>query len=193
MTNPHPLFDRTRSCLVVIDVQQYFLNKLPIDQRSSLVARMVWLVRLAVAFDIPIIATAEDIGTNGGLITDVMSVLPRDQNVFDKMVFGLCGQADILEAVRKTGRDEFVLIGLETDVCICHSAIGLREQGYRVAAISDASASPAPHHDAGILRMQRAGVTITNTKGIYYEWVRNLASLERVEALRHNLPPDMTL
>jgi hypothetical protein len=61
------------------------------------------------------------------------------------------------------------------------------------AAILDASASPAPHHDTGILRMQQAGVTITNTKGIYYEWVRNLASLGRVEALRHNLPPDMTL
>jgi nicotinamidase-related amidase len=193
MTNSHLLFDVKRSCLVVIDVQQYFLKKLPIDQRGSLVARIVWLVRLAVALDIPIIATAEDIGTNGGLIAEVMSVLPRAQIVFDKMVFGLCGQADILEAVRKTERDEFILIGLETDVCICHSAIGMREEGYRVAAVSDASASPAPHHEAGILRMRQAGVTITNTKGIYYEWVRNIASLERVKALRHNLPPDMTL
>ena len=29
MTMKHALFDRSRSCVVVIDVQQYFLDKLP--------------------------------------------------------------------------------------------------------------------------------------------------------------------
>ena len=31
------LFDRSKSCLVVIDVQQYFLDKLPLDWRAPLV------------------------------------------------------------------------------------------------------------------------------------------------------------
>jgi nicotinamidase-related amidase len=187
------LFDLARSCLVVIDVQQYFLDKLPVEQRVLLVGRVVWLVKLAAALDIPIIATAEDIASNGGLIGEVMTALPGNQRIFDKMVFGLCGQQDILEAVRQTGRDEFVLVGLETDVCICHSALGLREQGFRVAAISDATASPAPHHDAGLARMRQAGVMITDTKGIHYEWMRDVASLTRVETLRRNLPPGLTM
>jgi nicotinamidase-related amidase len=191
--NSHPLFDRQRSLLVVIDVQQYFLDKLPAEQREPLVFRVAWLVQLAQALDIPIIATAEDIATNGGLEGRVMAALPRGQQVFDKMVFGLDGQADTLAAVRNCGREAFVLVGLETDVCICHSAIGLKQLGYQVAAISDATGSPHPHHEAGISRMRQAGVTITNAKGIYYEWMRDLASLTRVETLRHNLPPGLTL
>ena len=178
---------------MVIDVQQYFLDKLPVERRVPLVGRVVWLMKLAAALDIPIIATAEDIASNGGLVGEVMTALPGKQKIFDKMVFGLCGQQDILEAVHQTGRDEFVLVGLETDVCICHSALGLLELGFRVAAISDATASPAPHHDAGLVRMRQAGVMITDTKGIHYEWMRDVASLARVETLRRNLPPGMTL
>jgi nicotinamidase-related amidase len=187
------LFERQRSCLVVIDVQQYFLDKLPVEQRGPVVERVAWLVKLAAALGIPVIATAEDMASNGGLVGAVMTALPSKQTIFDKMVFGLCGQQDILEAVHQSGRDEFVLAGLETDVCICHSALGLREQGFRVAAISDATASPGPHHDVGLLRMRQAGVTITSTKGIYYEWLRDVSSLGQVETLRRSLPSGLIL
>jgi nicotinamidase-related amidase len=107
--------------------------------------------------------------------------------VHDKKVFGLCGQPDILEAVRNTGRSECVVVGLETDVCIAHSALGLIDQGFRVAVIEDATASPPPHHEAGLRRMAAGGVILTNTKGIYYEWVRDLATHARVKS-RINLP-----
>ena len=47
------LLDRARCCLAVIDVQQFFLDKLPLDQRQPLVARIVWLMRVALALEIP--------------------------------------------------------------------------------------------------------------------------------------------
>ena len=46
MTPRKELFDRETSCLLVIDVQQYFLDKLPIDHRQPLVARIAWLMRV---------------------------------------------------------------------------------------------------------------------------------------------------
>ena len=112
----------------------------------------------------------------------VVKHLHTGADVHDKKVFGLGGQADIFEAVRGTGRAECVLVGLETDVCICHSALGLIDRGFRVAAIEDATASPPPHHEAGLRRMAAGGVTLTNTKGIYYEWVRDLATNSRVKS-----------
>src|SRR4029450_194983 len=54
------LIERERSCLIVIDVQQYFLDKLPLHERGPLVQRMAWLMRVARALEIPLIATAED-------------------------------------------------------------------------------------------------------------------------------------
>jgi nicotinamidase-related amidase len=181
------LFSADKCALVVMDVQDYFLAKLPLDWRKSLVERIGWLMQVASILEIPVIATAEDIARDGPLVPDLEKQLPVGASVHDKKVFGLCGQSDILEAVQKTGRSEYVLVGLETDVCICHSALGLLDQGFRVAAVEDATASPPPHHDAGLRRMAAAGVILTNTKGIYYEWVRDLATHAHVLS-RVNLP-----
>jgi nicotinamidase-related amidase len=185
--SPAPLFTADKSMLLVIDVQDYFLEKIPPDWRKPLVERIAWLMQVASILEIPVIATAEDIASDGPLIAGLEKQLRPGTTVHDKKIFGLCGQADILEVVRKTGRSECVLVGLETDVCICHSALGLIDQGFRVAAIEDATASPPPHHEAGLRRMEAGGVILTNTKGIYYEWVRDLATNARVKS-RISLP-----
>lgn len=194
MSQPHALIAREESCLIVIDVQQYFLDKLPLDAREPLVARIAWLMRVARQLDIPVIATAEDIEADGPMVPALMAELPPRAVVFDKKVFGLMGQEDIRAAVAATGRRQCVLVGLETDVCVAHSAIGLLGAGYRVAAIADATGTPPPHQEAGLARMAQAGVTITNTKGIYYEWVRDLATNAKVRAaLNRDLPAGLTL
>jgi hypothetical protein len=42
--------------------------------------------------------------------------------------------------------------------------------------------------------MEQAGVTITNTKGIYYEWIRDVPGTRDVETkIRLNPPPGVTL
>jgi nicotinamidase-related amidase len=194
MAPVHQFFDRDKSCLVVIDVQRYFLDKLPLDQRQPLVARIAWLMQVARILGIPIIATAEDIAKDGPLVRELEALLPAGTAVHDKLVFGLAGQPSILNDVRRTGRSDFILTGLETDVCIAHSAIGLIAEGYRVAVIGDATASPPPHHTLGLRRMAAAGVTETSVKGIYYEWVRDLATIEKVRRqLNTQLPPGLTL
>jgi nicotinamidase-related amidase len=194
VTCSQSLFDRDRSCLVVIDVQQFFLDKLPAEQREPLVARIAWLARVAGALGIPVVATAEDIANDGPLVADVTFELPEGVVVHDKLVFGLAGQQSILDRVKATGREHFVLVGMETDVCIAHSAIGLLDLGYRVAVIDDATASPPPHHDYGIERVRAAGAAITSVKGIYYEWVRDLATMHRVRGqLGERLPGGLSL
>jgi nicotinamidase-related amidase len=188
------LFDRNKSCLLVIDVQQYFLEKLPSDLRQPLVARIAWLMRVARLHDIPIVATAENMTQIGPLVDELMNELPAGATVHDKMVFGLCGQASILDAIKGQGRSEFILAGLETDVCVAHSAIGLLNQGFRVAVIEDATASPPPHHDHGIKRLSAAGAIVTSVKGIYYEWMRDVATDNCArQQMNFPLPPGLTL
>ena len=135
------LFSTDKCALIVIDVQDYFLAKLPLDWRKPLIERIAWLMQVAHILEIPVIATAENIASDGPLVPDLEKQLRAGASVHDKEIFGLCGQSDILAAVRNTGRSECVLVGLETDVCIAHSASGLIDQGFRVAAIDDATAS----------------------------------------------------
>lgn len=183
MGNDGRLFERERSCLVVIDVQQYFLDKLPPDRRALLVERIAWLMRVAHLLDVPVIATAEDVQRNGPLVPELVHCLPPGAPpVFDKMVFGLWGQTNIRAAVEASGRDCFVLVGLETDVCVAQSALGLCAAGYRVAVVGDACASPPPNHEHGLERLRDSGVILTSVKTMFYEWTRDLETTHRVRA-----------
>src|SRR5262245_50381147 len=107
------LLDRQRCCLAVIDVQKVFLDKLAIDQREPLVGRIAWLMRVAVALEIPVLATGEDIPRHGSVMPELEALLPAGSAVHNKMVFNLTDQSDIRAAVAALGRDQFVLPGLE--------------------------------------------------------------------------------
>lgn len=181
------LLDRTRCLLAVIDVQAVFLEKLPEAVRAPLVARIVWLIRAARALDIPVVAMGEDLAGNGPPLAEVIAALPPGAPLHDKHVFGLAGQPGILAALTRTGRDQAVLAGLETDVCVAQSALGLVAKGWQVAVAADACGSP--DHQAGLARMAGAGVAVSTVKGVYYEWVRDLATHGRaMSALGRDAP-----
>ena len=171
------LLDMDDCCLVVIDVQDVFLNKLKTDIRQGLMQRTLWIVQVAMKLNIPLVVTAEDISENGSVCNELSAILPPSGAVFNKMSFGLAADQDILQAIEKTQRQTCVLIGLETDVCVAQSAIGLVNAGYQVAALEDACGSPQSGHERGLKRMQGSGVLISNIKAVYYEWLRDVPAV----------------
>ena len=162
------------SVLIIIDVQQKFLDKLDRDQWIPMVNRISWITEMAGRFEVPIVVTAEDLKKNSGTIRRVAEKFSPGIKEYNKMSYGLTGDQDILHAIEKTGRKTAVLVGLETDVCVCQSALGLLENGYRVVVLADAVGSPGPCHNYGIERMRNAGVIISSVKGTFYEWQRTV-------------------
>ena len=177
------LVDVDDSVLVVIDVQDHFLRKT--DAARPLVERVVWLIRVARHLGVPVVATAEDIGGTGPLTAAVQEALPEGTTVHDKDSFSLADNPKILAAVEATGRRTAILAGLETDVCVAQSALGLVGAGYRVAALGDAVATTAGGQETGLARMRGAGVVIMTVKSLYYEWLR---SVSRSRSLKEAAP-----
>jgi nicotinamidase-related amidase len=176
------LIDADASVLVVIDVQDRFLEKLAPPMRQPLVERLRWLIGTARWLGIPLVATAEDIPALGGVAPAVAEVLPPGITVHNKLVFGLAADPAILAAIEATGRGTAILIGLETDVCVTHSALGLAERGFQVAVVADATGSPGAAHAAGLDRLRDAGIALLSTKGLYYEWLRTVERANRCRA-----------
>ena len=181
---PHRLIDPAASLLVVIDVQAAFLAKLAPADSQPLVARLRWLLCLATWLNIPLVVTAEDIPALGGVTPEIAELLPPATLVHNKLIFGLADDPAILAAVAQTGRGTAVLVGLETDVCVTHSALGLLARGYHVTVATDATGSPGPAQVTGLDRLRDAGVTLISTKGLYYEWLRTVARANRFRAER---------
>jgi hypothetical protein len=157
---------------------------------------VAWLAGVATALGIPVTFTEEDAPRNGPTDPAVLVRAPGAP-VFAKHVFGLADQPDILAAltVGVDRRRTVVLAGLETDVCVTHSALGLLDRGCRVAVVADATFAPGAMHEHGLARMRGAGVMLLHAKGVYYEWVRTLAEARRFEAAHPDLaePPGFAL
>lgn len=124
--------------------------------------------------NVPLVVTAENISELGGVAPSIVEKLAPDTPVFNKMVFGLAEDHEIISAVKATGRRTAILVGLKTDVCIAHSAIGLIQCGCQVVVAADATASPGAVPAIGLERMWRAGVLVSNVKSLYYEWIRTV-------------------
>jgi len=171
-----PLLDRDDSVLVVVDAQPGFL---PPEAEPALL-RMAWLVALARPLGVPIVVTEEEPERNGRTDARVGERLPPEAPVFTKPTFGLAGSPEILEAVRATGRGTVVLVGCETDVCVAQSAIGLRESGFTVVVVEDATFSPGEMHERGLARIAGAGIARNHAKGVTYEWLRTVEEAHAV-------------
>ena len=184
------LIDVDDSVLVIVDVQELFLAKLPEAEAELLLERICWLIGVARWARVPQVVMAEDIAGNGSVHAAVAGALEPGTPVHDKMHFGLAAESVILRAVRESGRNTAILVGLETDVCVSQSALGLLEQGFRVAVVADAVGSPGPDHAYGLQRMRAAGVVVTGLKGLYYEWMRSVERSEQFHAeCAEALPP----
>src|SRR5512133_2261101 len=147
------LIDVNDSLLIAIDIQPSFVRKENKAENNPLLQRICWVIKVANWLNVPVIVTAEDVPHTGNICEEVAQLLLPNTRIFNKMVFGLATQPDILEAVQATNRKTAVLIGYETDVCITHSALGLIDLGYRVAVVADATGSPGEAHQIGLDRI----------------------------------------
>ena len=129
-----PLIEREDSLLVVIDLQPGFwgdrLDADDLRRAREVAARAAWLAGVASALGVPAVITEEEPQQNGPTDAAVLAALRPRAPIFTKPTFGLADCPDILEAIASTGRHTAVLAGYETDVCVTHSAVGLREAGY---------------------------------------------------------------
>jgi nicotinamidase-related amidase len=186
--------DPDDSVLVVIDVQPEFVEKLDERTAERVLGRIAWLTRLALVLEIPILVTEERPGANGSTVEAVARWIPSDVHPHEKPIFGLAACPPIMADLERHGRGTAVLVGLETDVCVAQSALGLLDASWTVVVVSDAVACPGDAHDQGLTRMRDAGATLAGMKGVAYEWIRTVDAADRVpEQLWRSAPPGVTL
>jgi nicotinamidase-related amidase len=188
------LIDADECVLILVDVQEGFLERVEPGAKAGLIERIAFLSLSARFCGIPVVATVESPRDWGGLHPGLVEAL-GDAPVVEKAVFGVAGDALAGPAVRTTGRGTAVLAGLETDVCVAQSALGLLDEGLRAVVVEDAVTSPGSAHAAGIERMRRAGVVGVLTKQLHYEWMRTVRRSREFEAAHPGLvqPPGVEL
>ena len=88
---------------------------------------------------------------------------------FEKDFFDLTREKTIRDYIRRLKKQQVIVAGCETDVCVLQSCLGLLDLGYEVYAIEDLLFSGSPNVEAALARIKSAGAVFLTYKTLYYE------------------------
>ena len=153
--------------LLVIDVQDKLMAKIP--TAAAVERNIAFLIDAARLVGVPVQATEQYPKGLGRTVAELARRLPERPA---KVVFSSCAVPGVVEGFRKAARPKVVLTGIETHVCVQHTALDLLAQDFRVYIPVDAVASrSALDHDYALRRLERAGVILTTAETCVFEWL----------------------
>lgn len=125
--------------------------------RQLLKSNTVALAKAAKLFDIPIILTAVETESFSGYIwPELLDVV--QQKPIERTSMNCWDSAELVAAVKATGRKKLVIAALWTEACLLFPTLSAIEDGFQVYIVTDASGgTSAEAHDAAVRRMEQAG------------------------------------
>jgi nicotinamidase-related amidase len=157
-----------RAVLVVVDLQEKLVPA--IANRDAVVASSLLLMRAAGALGVPIVLTTQYQKGLGPVLPEVAAAAPGAAPL-DKRSFGCFGDEGFVSHLRgQAGRDQLVVAGVETHICVCQTVLGAIDAGLEVHVASDAVGSrTAANREVGLARMERAGAVLSSAEMAVYE------------------------
>jgi nicotinamidase-related amidase len=178
------LLDRKRSALVLIDFQERLFPH--VYEHARVLARIDLLLFAAKLMEIPLLVTEQYPKGLGGTIEEIRTALPEMQ-ALTKMDFSCVPAPGFKERLSSLHRDQIVLTGIETHICVAQTALDLAAQGERVFVVADATASRRPlDAQVALQRLDRSGLTIITAESVVFEWLR-CAGTDEFKALQPKL------
>jgi nicotinamidase-related amidase len=156
--------DRDRAALVVIDVQEGFRKAIPDFERVA--KATATLIEGAEAIGIPIVISEQYPKGLGETAPEVAEHLPEGTRPLEKVVFSVAEAEDFDLA----GRDQALVCGIETHVCVNQTVLDLLEDGADVQVAEDAVGSRTEENRRiGLHKMERAGAVLTSVETALFE------------------------
>ena len=167
------LCDANHSQLVVIDIQERLVAAMPSKPRQQTLSNAERLVQAAKTLQVPITHTEQYPKGLGATDKKLRSHLP-DYAAVEKTCFSCFAADGFISALASQQRQQVILCGMESHVCVLQTAIELQQAGYQVFVVEDALCSRhKKHHLNALARMRQAGIIISNVESVIFEWLRD--------------------
>ena len=164
--------DRNRAALVVIDVQEAF--RPAVTGFDEVVANTATLIQGARALDVPVLVTEQYPKGLGSTVPEIATHLDGVEPL-EKV----CFSAAAAEGFDLGGRDQAIVCGIETHVCVSQTAHDLLERGVEVHVPRDAvSSRTEQNREVGLHKMESSGAIVTSVETALFELVGAAGSEE---------------
>ena len=176
---PARVLDRGRAALVVVDVQEAFRPAVLDFDRVA--AGAATLVRGARILDLPVIVTQQYPKGLGATVPELAEHLDGIEPL-DKV----CFSAAAADGFDLQGRDQALICGIESHVCVSQTAHDLLDRGVQVHVARDAVTSRSEENrELGLHKMEGSGAIVTSVETALFELlgVAGTDEFKQVQAL----------
>jgi len=176
---PASLLAAADCTLLIVDMQARLLPA--IHDGPAVLAAAMKLARAARLLDVPVVGTEHQADKLGPTVPELAGEL---RAVFPKHHFSAVREPGF-EAWLPAARRTVLVAGCEAHVCVLQTALDLRQRGWHVVLVSDASGSRrhADHH-AATRRVRASGADIVSSEMAIFEWLESCEHPRFREVLR---------
>ncbi len=177
-----PLIDVDDSVLVLIDMQPALVPLVLAHER--LVEVQCKIIAAARELAVPIVVTEHYSKGLGATIPEIVAALggtaaDSAYRPLEKIIFSAWGDEGFRNALEATGRHTPVMIGIETHICVCQTALEAAAAGFDVHVVPDAvSCRNEEGQTFGLARMRDYGVALDTWEMLVYQWMRRAGTPE---------------
>jgi nicotinamidase-related amidase len=171
------VLDRERSLLLVIDLQESYRGKLANEPR--VVAAAARLLDAAGLLGIPVVVSEQYPKGLGSTREEIASRLPPGAQRFEKTSFSCLGAPALRDCLLGLGREQVVVTGIETHVCVGQTVHDLLASGLAPHLVRDGITARFPLEDeTGFAKMVGSGAVPTSVEAALFEWLRDARAPE---------------
>jgi isochorismate hydrolase len=165
--------DPARAALLVVDIQTKLSAAMPPEDQAACTRNWLVLVELAQRLRLPVVWSEQypqGLGPTLPVLAEALSQPGLSLHRIEKITFS-CTDCDALSPIFESmGRRQWIVVGMETHVCVWQTARGLLGWDAEVLVPGDATISRAPaNHRVGLDLCARAGAVVTSTETVAFD------------------------
>ncbi|MCZ0984589.1 isochorismatase family protein [Streptomyces diastatochromogenes] len=171
---------RENVAVVLVDHQVGLLSGVRDIPLGELKHNVVALARAATVLGLPLVVTTTAADSMWGPTTpELVEALPAGLKIIDRSTVNAWHDDRVREAIEATGRQKLIIAGVSLEVCAALPAISATAAGYDAYVAVDASGTFShAKREAGLLRMQQAGVIVSDYATLMVEALADNAAPE---------------
>lgn len=165
------LIEMSNSILLIVDIQENLFPK--IRNHEIIKKNSIILSKTFELLNLPIYLTEQYPNGLGKTINSLAKEL-KTISYFEKSSFSCAAESLLVQSLQNQKRNQILILGIETHICILQSVFDLRQKGFELFVIQDAVGSRNQNdHNSALKRFSKFDINICTTEMAVFELLRN--------------------
>jgi len=156
--------------LVIVDIQEKLWQAM--HEKEALRENARKMIQAAKILGVPILWTEQNPKGLGPTLPELRELLTHIEPIH-KLSFSCLGEPRFQEELERVDRDQILVAGIESHVCVYQTVLDLLDLGHEVEVLADAVSSRTPENKAiGLAKCEANGAWITSVETAIFELLR---------------------